>query len=574
MKLKQRILALVTSAALFATPVMSVAEDEWTIPAGEVTVTAISDDYVGGEQINLSASLNLSTALSAQELGDLLGMDADTAAKKLDALTSLLEKCTVEMSFYDDFGTARIHGDLACDGVTVISGNALIFEDGSVQMMTNLTGQLVFTLPAGTISEPEQIDIFSLMYGDFAADVDESVPYEELPAFDRLKISGTEALVMVMSHLLGWVSATQMDTGELYVFDDTYLEATDTRDAVAQRMIGTIQTQDFTKFLWNIATTLRDEQGLFQKALADCLAELGVTRTQVRQVVDALLTEETIDPAEDWVQPSHAVPDDGSLCTLDDVSYFFKKLQKSATKIWEENSHQNMSLVVSYDDFGGMVGFDATVPTISESWPFEGDFAYSIKTDDNWQRIHTSHGELQVYGNNRVVGDLNMQFGEDVDGVKESYLKGQVDVVSQDDGSALGFGVDTRLNFEAAATDDGYQSETFDVGAALLLRVNGEGVSLASAGVAGETVTGEDGFAIKAQANVDLGVARLDADVTLARAEYEEIAFAGGEAIDLTALDDAQLDKVKSAVVSNTAGMALSLALRPGVMSALKTLVE
>ena len=201
MKLKQRMIALVTAAALMLTPVAAFAE-EWVAPAGEVTATAISDSYIGGEQINLSAALGLDTALDSETLGAMLGMDAETAGKKLEAITSLLEKCTLEMSFYDDFGTARIHGALMLDGVSLISGTALVFEDGSLQLMTNLTGQMVLTLPAGTFSERESIDIFSLMYGDFGGE-EEEIPAEEMTALDRLKAEASDMMVTILSHLLG-----------------------------------------------------------------------------------------------------------------------------------------------------------------------------------------------------------------------------------------------------------------------------------------------------------------------------------------------------------------------------------
>ena len=160
----------------------------------------------------------------------MLNMDEETAAGKLEAVMSLIEKCTLEMSFYDDFGTARIHGDLMLDGVSLISGTALVFEDGSMQLMTSLTGQMVLTLPAGTFSEGEPIDVFSLMYGDFGGEEETEVPFEEMSAQERLKATSSDLLVVVFSHLLGWVSATQMETGELYTFDDTYLEPTETRE--------------------------------------------------------------------------------------------------------------------------------------------------------------------------------------------------------------------------------------------------------------------------------------------------------------------------------------------------------
>ena len=113
-----------------------------------------------------------------------------------------------------------------------------------------------------------------------------------------------------------------------------YLDATETRDAVAQRMVGTIDADKFNTLFWNISATICETQGKFQQALADVLAENGVTRYQARQVIDSIFKDEKIDPAVDYVQPSHAVADDGALCTYNDVSYFFKKLVKYTNNAW------------------------------------------------------------------------------------------------------------------------------------------------------------------------------------------------------------------------------------------------
>ena len=574
MKLKQRMLSLLLSTAMLVMPVVSLAEENiYAIPSGEVTTTAVNDAYVGGKQINLTADLALN-AENAQVLAGLLGLDGDQIEEKLAALSSLIDQCTLEMTFYDDFGTARISGDLKLGDVSLLSGTALIYEDGSAQVMTSLTGSLVLAAPAGTI-RTGSIDLMSLLYGDFYVERDESVPFEELPADERLSITLTDSIVMVFSHLLGWVSATQMDTEELYVFDDTYIEATDTRDAVAQRMIGTIRTQDFTKLLWNIVTTLRDDQGLLQQAIADVLAQNGVTRYQVRQVVDSLLTEETIDPALDWVQPSGSIPDDGALCTLDDISYFFKKLWKSVDNIWHENTHETMSMIVSYDDYGGMVGFDAEVPLITESWPFEGDFTYSIKTDENWQRLHTSHGELQIYNNNRLVGDLSIQFGEDVDGVNANHFNGQLDVVNQDSGASRGVGVLSDLTFTTGTTETGNQTEAFEGQAALQARADGESQNLLQATVSGETTAQDDGFSIAANAGLNVAnLLELTADVSVVSGEYEEIPFAGGEAIDLSNVTPEQLQKIQDEVAGKVAVLVLSLSQNASVMDAMLKLLN
>jgi hypothetical protein len=168
MNLKQRMMAWVLSAAMLIAPSLSVAE-EWVAPAGEVTLTAISDDYVGGEQINLSAGIGMSTAMSGEELAAVLGTDVETAEKKLAAIQSLLEKCELQMSFYDDFGTARIHGDLTLDGQQVDFSfeNIRVFGlDGSEQVIEGLwTASLTLDIPDMSLTLHPSVDGLTF-YGD------------------------------------------------------------------------------------------------------------------------------------------------------------------------------------------------------------------------------------------------------------------------------------------------------------------------------------------------------------------------------------------------------------------------
>lgn len=137
MSLKNRVLSIGLSAAMLMTPAATLAESDYT--AGELTTTVISDGYVGGSQINLSAALGMT-------------LDEKTDTDWWKALASLMDRMQVEMSFYDDFGTARIHANVTLDDVTLLTGDALVYEDGSVQMMTNLTGKLVLALPAGSLT--------------------------------------------------------------------------------------------------------------------------------------------------------------------------------------------------------------------------------------------------------------------------------------------------------------------------------------------------------------------------------------------------------------------------------------
>ncbi len=553
MSLKTRILALATSAALMLSPGASLAEAAGYY-AGELTPTVIADSYTGGQQINASMTFALQTGNITDE--------------QVLAAQSLLSKCRLDLSFYDDFGTGRVRANMTLSDVPLLTADAMIFADGSVQMMTNLTGKYVLTLPAGTFVDG-MLDLSALESEGGYYDM-ESPEFAALPPTERLQIAVDNMGTLLLSHLLGWVSGVQMlSGGRLYQFDDTYIEATETRDGVAQRMIGKVSAGEFCELLWNVVTTVDDTQGQLQQAIADTLAGMGVTRVQVRDAVDAMFTNEQINPAEDWVQSTWAVKqgDPNALCIYDDVSYFFKKLSKCVDNMWQNATDEYLDLIVSYDDFGGTVGLDARLPVFTTVLPYEGDFTYSLKTDENWQQRHTAHGELQILDDNHIIGDLTMVKGQDVDGVNESSMNGTLGVVNTVSGENLGFGVSGVLT---STLDTAGMGETITGSAEISAQATGMSQPVINANVNAKTVTDGVNFTIEGAASLsvmqELGIV---ANVTVQSGEYDEEPFAGGPAIDLTQfqLDGASGDALVSEVTGQAAKIGASFLLHPGVIA-------
>lgn len=550
MNKKTRLTALLLSVLMLVMPVVSVAEEAVGFSAGDLTGTAIAESYAAGMQLNVSADF-------AVEL------EEDVTDARVKAMASLLSKSTLNLSFYDDFGTARIRAELVTDGVTLATADALVFEDGSAQIMTSLTGKYVMTVPAGAFVGRSMDELLGIKVA--------SEEFNALPIQDRLKIMAVDANSTFLNLLLGWVSSTQLETGELYTFDNEPIDATPTRDAVAQRMIGKISTYDFMYFLWNVVSSFRDDQGPLIQATADILAELGVTRYQARQVIDGLLTEETIDPATDFVQTSWSIQDDGSLCELGDVQYFMRKLEKSVDNLSYLSTDLPMGMIVSYDDNGQMVGFDADVPLITEGWPFEGNFEYSIKTDENAQRLHTSHGELQVSEEDRLVGDLDIQFGQDIGGVKQSGFSGTLDLVGED-GDAKGIGISAGLTSQVEAGEAGESMEAFE--GALAVSRHGEGEDVLTAAMSGETVLTDDALTLSANASLQAaGLADMQINLTMEQSEFDEAVFEGGVAVDVTNLTDEELGMLKSEIALQAAKVSLGLIMHPGVLADLMTII-
>ena len=105
MNKKTRLTALLLSVLMLVMPVVSVAEEAVGFSAGDLTGTAIAESYAAGMQLNVSADF-------AVEL------EENVTDARVKAMASLLSKSTLNLSFYDDFGTARIRAELVTDGVT------------------------------------------------------------------------------------------------------------------------------------------------------------------------------------------------------------------------------------------------------------------------------------------------------------------------------------------------------------------------------------------------------------------------------------------------------------------------
>lgn len=553
----RRIVSLLLSAMMLLTPVMASAEPV-SYYAGELTTLSIADAYYAGRQIDAQIRVELNDEIAA------------AAGKQGEAAAALLDMALINVSLYDDYGTARIRFGVELDGVELFGGDMIVAEDGSVQMVTSLTGNMAFALPAGTITEA---GLALPAAGAQLTTQDEG--FDELPAFERMQIILAEMPMTFVNLMLGWVSGAHRRTGELYMFDyDTYIDATESRDGVASRMLGKITSSDLIDLVWSAVSHFRDKDHQMQQTIADCLAELGVTRVQARKVIDDLFPDEYIDPMLDMVQPSHSIPDDGALCTFNDVHYFFRKLEKSLMNAWGENTIDDEStMVISYDDYGEMVGIDLDFNRPTVCYPYEGDFVYSVKTDDNWQRQCTAHGELQLYNNQRLIGDLSMFDGEDVGGVNANHLIGNLDLVNQNDGSSVGLGVVSALN---CVLGDGGASETVD--GSLDLMLNLSGVSSVMLEMDVDSICRLNGGEVSAEGTFALTVAGLptaSVHVTVVTTDFDGGSFAGGQAVDLSQpLTQEQEAEIMETVTGKATGLAMQLAFKPALLNNLLTLAE
>ena len=208
------------------------------------------------------------------------------------------------------------------------------------------------------------------------------------------------------------------------------------------------------------------------------------------------------------------------------------------------------------------------VPIISENAPYEGALNYSVKTDENGQKHHTAHGELEVYDGNRLVGDASMQAGRDVDGVNASSLNGFFDVCQHEAGTSIGVGIDTNVTYRTHGGDD---AEAFEANATLSLRQSGMPIPLLAASVQGETSVAYDNFLLEAQARVDALGNALTAQITAQANEYDGVEFAAGPALDRT--DPESVQQLQQQIPAHLQGILVELSGHAEVMNAVMALI-
>ena len=279
--------------------------------------------------------------------------------------------------------------------------------------------------------------------------------------------------------------------------------------------------------------------------------------------VKALLGELTLTGDEDTASISRELTSAGrNICRINGTIVPLQTLKQVSAQLLDiHGQHEHQLLLDSKNHIGYLDEYaaDEVRPLLAE----------------NEQPIVTSHGELQLLNDQRLVGDVKMKGGLDVNGVKDSSLNGYLDLKDTKADTAMGLGVNSVSHFVVEPDDDGADVEHFTGSVALSYRDNGEDEYSLIAAVEGNTKTDGDAFATLADVSLTLtDIFKLGANVTLEQADYEEIEFAGGQAIDMTQLTDAQLDQIQNEVTQQAAKLSTSLVLHPGVLANLLTLVS
>ena len=550
-----RFFGLLLCAAMLLIPAMASAD--LVMAAGDLTASALMTSYEEGKVLHLHGTFTVPDSETAQ-------------SGKAKALGILLSKVDVDASAY------LLGEEHHLDMVFTLKGN----EMATVQMMMDTEGNILLTsnLFSGTVLEIPASStgvmdgITALITGEVSED-ESKRDLSEMSAAERLRLTTVDTISLIRKALLGWVAYNQIDDdGLFYTFSQEYVEPTEERDGIDMRMFGSISGHQFATLLYDEATLLDATTRDFQQAVADVLAESGFTRLQVRAAIDYLFPNEVIDPAKDFVQPTHAIPDDGALCTYNDVSYFFKKLVKWAEKVFDQSYDSELSLMIGNDYYGAVIGVDAVLPRFSGYVPYEGYFKYSHKTDDDWQVMHRTHGELNLRENYQLVGDLNFLDGEDVDGINHNNLDGNLSLLNPEKNPAAALDIEGDWTFALSSTEGKYEEGLEGAGA---VKVQYDTLSLPVSGVLNMKAQADgENLAIEGEAALDM-LERLTMVMHFTvDDEGTARSFQDGNRIELMQMDDAAIEDMKSSIMTAGVGMAFQFVLDGEIMESVQELIQ
>lgn len=549
--MKKRILSLVISMVMLLTPVFSLGEEmAAACPAGALMPAAVIGAYSAGGQVDLDVKLALAPA-------------SETPDEVTKAVVTLLDKFQLQVSAHQEEDAAAVYAVVDIDPVNLLTANVRLHEDSTVEAMTSFTGNYVLTLPAGALEKEEAAANVSLR--DFDLESEEGLAvFRALPAMDRIKLLLGDGGPQMLSKLMGWVTMTQMTSGgQLFAFDETPVEATENRGPVARRMVIKVKAASFAQLLSTLVSQLGEAPAELPVAIADLLAEAGITRAQAQMAAQAIFAQEEADPAAAMDESLLTAPVQG-----EDVALVLQQLTKLMEVVCANPTENEISIVISFGEQGGLAGVDVDLQQFTTLLPFAFKAAYSSKADENAKLLHNVQLESQINPENKVVVNADVKLGQDVNGKNDSYIIVAADMVNQN-GFAMGVGLNANLGFEMVAEEAGV-SELLAGGLMVNMRMNGSEMPMFGAELSGKTTMGAEGFNTVGKLTLPAGeMGMLTIDVAIASGEPEAVPFTAVDIIDVTQLDEAAMATIQTELDNQVMRLGMQLINLPDVMGSL-----
>ena len=496
---KSRVFTLLLALLVALAPLGAFAEEAGIAPEpGALLLAELPARYAAGEEV--VAKLGLDVAL-------LPGLtDA-----QLQAVSQIAQAATLYVTAAGGSDAQEYRLSLQMQGTEV--AYAFVRVTGQdVELATSLVPGKTFVVTQDALAQASGMTLQGV---DFDS--------PEMQALTELVLNSFGMYFYVVA---GWVSNTQYEHQDLYVYTDDYVAETDVRDASVTQMHAVVRNDDFRQLLRLLADTLYADAEL-QAAIVDAFKGAGATQESVFAAINSLCVD--------------VLGQNGLIQATDGATEF----------------------VVSYGEDYGMVGFDGTMPAMWEGFPFDvGTLTYSRKTQEESVQ-HTAKGSMTLAnGLGNVDGTLSVERGELLDTGRTNGLNLNLMITNANE-EVLTLGVDEQ---DSAYDADGVDCQ--EVVAHMNYAVSDKaGTPYTAYALDWQSKTGtqvKDG-ALYSQTNASLSMTDVfsaSAMLELSTQAHTPVDLSGNERVEVSAMDAdavAQLESELSAGLVQTVTQAMSL---------------
>lgn len=498
---KNRVLALLLALLVALAPLGAFAEEaavEAAPEPGALLLTELPARLAAGEEVVAKLGMDVSLLPGLTD-------------EQLQAVSQIAQAASLCLSMANTADGPAVRVSLQMQD-TEIAYLLVCANAGALELTTSLLPGKTFVVPQEALVQTGGLALQG---------VDVNSP--EMQALTELVLNSFGMYFYVVA---GWVSNTQYEHQDLYVYTDDYVEETDVRDASVTQMHAVVRSDDFRRLLRLLADTLYADAEL-QAAIVDAFKDAGATQENVFAAINSLCVD--------------VLGQEGLIQATDGATEF----------------------VVSYGEDYGMVGFDGTMPAMWEGFPFDvGTLTYSRKTQEE-SVVHTAQGSMTLAnGMGNVDGTLAVERGELLDTGRTNGLNLNLMVTNANE-EVFTLGVDEW--------DSAYDAEGVDC-QELAVQVNcavsdKAGTPYVAYALAWQSQTGtqvQDG-ALLSQTDASLSVQDVFSAtlaLELSTRAYAPVDLSGNERVDVSAMDaetTAQLESELSAGLVQSLTQAMSL---------------
>ena len=261
---RNRVLALLLALLVALAPLGAFAEEaavEAAPEPGALLLTELPARLAAGEEVVAKLGMDVSLLPGLTD-------------EQLQAVSQIAQAASLCLSMANTADGPAVRVSLQMQD-TEIAYLLVCANAGALELTTSLLPGKTFVVPQEALVQTGGLALQG---------VDVNSP--EMQALTELVLNSFGMYFYVVA---GWVSSTQYEHQDLYVYTDDYVEETDVRDASVTQMHAVVRSDDFRRLLRLLADTLYADAEM-QAAIVDAFKDAGATQENVFAAINSLMT--------------------------------------------------------------------------------------------------------------------------------------------------------------------------------------------------------------------------------------------------------------------------------------------